>query len=367
MTKGMILAAGQGTRIRPLTNDIPKPMVPILGKPVMEYLIELMAQHGIRQIMVNVAWHHRKIEAYFGDGSRWGVEIGYSYEGALEHGDIVPRPKGSAGGMRYIQDTSGFFDETTLVVCGDTLVDLDISVAVAEHKAQGALASVVALEVPRSDVASYGIVVAGTDGRIQSFQEKPTPEAAQSTLASTGIYLFEPDVLAHVPPGQNYDIGAQLFPHLVQAQLPFFVQSRPFHWIDIGRVSDYWTVLQRALSGEVAHIPMPGREIRPGVFVGLNTQVDWSRVDIRGPVYLGSSVKIEAGCRIQGPAWIGHGSHLRSGAQLDRCVLMEYTRIGAGVHMAEMVVSPRYCVDRLGHTTYRGDDTTTLRWSDARA
>jgi mannose-1-phosphate guanylyltransferase len=170
-----------------------------------------------------------------------------------------------------------------------------------------------------------------------------------------------------VPPGQNYDIGAQLFPLLVQAQLPFFVQSRPFHWIDIGRVSDYWTVLQRALSGEVAHIPMPGREIRPGVFVGLNTQVDLSRVDIRGPVYLGSSVKIEAGCRIQGPAWIGHGSHLRSGAQLDRCVLMEYTRIGAGVHMAEMVVSPRYCVDRLGHTTYRGDDTTTLRWSDARA
>ena len=249
MTKGMILAAGQGTRIRPLTNDIPKPMVPILGKPVMEYLIELMARHGIRQIMVNVAWHHRKIEEYFGDGSRWGVEIGYSYEGALEHGDIVPRPKGSAGGMRYIQDTSGFFEETTLVVCGDALVDLDISAAVAEHRAQGALASVVALEVPRSDVANYGIVVADTAGRIQSFQEKPQPEVAQSTLASTGIYLFEPDVLAHVPPGQNYDIGSQLFPHLVQAQLPFFVQSRPFHWIDIGRVSDYWTVLQRALSG----------------------------------------------------------------------------------------------------------------------
>ncbi|TXH90313.1 MAG: NDP-sugar synthase [Rhodoferax sp.] len=367
MTKGMILAAGQGTRVRPLTKDIPKPMVPILGKPVMEYLIELMARHGIREIMVNVAWHHRKIEEYFGDGSRWGVDIGYSYEGVLDHGDIVPRPKGSAGGMRHIQDASGFFDDTTLVVCGDALVDLDISAAVAEHRAQGALASVVALEVPRSEVANYGIVVADAQGRIQSFQEKPQPEAAHSTLASTGIYLFEPGVLDYVPAGQHYDIGAQLFPQLVQAQQPFFVQSRPFHWIDIGRVSDYWTVLQRVLSGEVAHMPMPGREIRPGIFVGLNTQVDWEHVDIHGPVYLGSSVKIDAGCRIQGPAWIGHGSHLRSGAQLDRCVLMEYTRIGAGVHMRDMVVSPQYCVDREGNTVYRGDDSTTLRWSDARA
>ncbi|MDT8991121.1 NDP-sugar synthase [Curvibacter sp. APW13] len=367
MTKGMILAAGQGTRVRPLTNDVPKPMIPILGKPVMEYLIELMASHGIREIMVNVAWHHRKIEEYFGDGRRWGVEIGYSYEGALEHGDVVPRPKGSAGGMRHIQDCSGFFDETTVVACGDALVDLDLTAAVAEHRDQGALASVVALEVPRSDVANYGIVVADAAGRIESFQEKPTPAQAQSTLASTGIYLFEPAVLEHIPAQQSYDIGSQLFPSLVGKGLPFFVQSRPFRWIDIGRVTDYWSVLQRALAGELANVTMPGREIRPGVFVGLSVQVDWDTVDIQGPVYLGSSVRIESGCTVRGPAWIGHGSHLRSGARLDRCVLMEYTRIGTDVAMADMVVSPRYCVDRQGHTTYRGDDSTHLRWSDARA
>ena len=104
MTKGMILAAGQGSRVRPLTRDLPKPMVPILGKPVMEYLIEQMARHGVCEIMVNVAYHHRKIEDYFGDGSRWGVEIGYSYEGILDNGDILPKPRGSAGGMRHIQD-----------------------------------------------------------------------------------------------------------------------------------------------------------------------------------------------------------------------------------------------------------------------
>lgn len=333
----------------------------------MEYLVELMAAHGIREIMVNVAWHHRKIEDYFGDGRRWGVEIGYSYEGAMEHGDVVPKPKGSAGGMRHIQDTSGFFDETTLVVCGDALVDLDISAAVREHRSNSAMASVVALDVPRSEVANYGIVVAKPDGRIESFQEKPSPEHALSTLASTGIYLFEPSVLDMVPPGVSYDIGAQLFPALVEKQLPFFVQSRPFRWIDIGRVSDYWTVLQRALVGELSNVTMPGREVRPGVFVGLNVRVDWSQIDVQGPVYIGASAHIEPGCRIRGPAWIGHGCHLRRDVQLDRCVLMEYTRIGSGMVMQDLVVSPRYCVDRDGHTTYRGDDGTAMRWSDARA
>jgi mannose-1-phosphate guanylyltransferase len=330
MAKGMILAAGQGTRVRPLTKDLPKPMIPILGKPVMEYLIEHLARHGITEIMVNVAYHHHKIEEYFGDGSRWGVQIGYAYEGVREHGDILPRPMGSAGGMRRIQDFSGFFDETTLVLCGDALIDLDITAALAEHHAKGAIASVVALEVPLAEVSNYGIVVAAPDGRIESFQEKPKPAEAKSTLASTGIYIFEPAALALVPPGQVYDIGAQLFPQLVAQQLPFYAQNRPFHWIDIGRVSDYWSVLQRVLRGEVAEMKIPGREIKPGI-------------------------------------WVGHGSHIRTGAKVVRSILFEYTRIAADMKFSEMIVSPDYCVDRHGDTLYRGDDTAQLRWGDARA
>lgn len=367
MTKGMILAAGQGTRVRPLTKDLPKAMVPILGKPVMEYLVEHMARHGVTQIMVNVAYHHRKIEEYFGDGHRWGVEIGYSFEGALEHGEVVPRPLGSAGGMRHIQDFSGFFDETVLVVCGDALIDLDIGAALQEHRSKGAVASVVALDVPRDQVQNYGVVVADESGRVRSFQEKPSPDQARSTLASTGIYFFEPEVLAWIPRGRAFDIGSQLFPQLVEQNLPFFVQNRKFNWIDIGRVTDYWSVLQQVLSGEVAHMSMPGREVRPGVWVGLNTHIDWDQVRIEGPVYIGSSVRLEPGCIIEGPAWLGHGSHLRAGARVTRSVLFEYTRIGAGMHIDEMVVSPHYCVDRTGHTVYRGDDTSPLRWSDARA
>lgn len=367
MAKGMILAAGQGTRVRPLTKDMAKPMVPILGKPVMEYLIEHLARHGVREIMINVAYHHQSIERYFGDGHRWGVQIGYSYEGVLDQGDILPRPMGSAGGMRRIQDFSGFFDETTIVICGDALVDLDIGAALHEHKTKGAIASVVALDVPLEEVKNYGIVVTEADGRILSFQEKPSPQEAKSTLASTGIYIFEPAVIDLIPPGQIFDIGSQLFPQLVAKKLPFFAQKRFFNWIDIGRVSDYWSVLQRVLRGGVADMTMPGRQVKPGIWVGLNTRIPWDQITIEGPVYIGSSVDIEPGATIIGPTWIGHGSHIRAGAKVVRSVLFEYTRIAANMNFQEMIVSPEYCVDRTGHTWYRGDENTTLRWADARA
>ena len=366
MVKGMILAAGQGTRVRPLTRDMPKPMVPILGKPVMEYLIQHLARHGVCEIMVNVAYHHQKIEEYFGDGSRWGVELGYSYEGVCDHGDIMPSPMGSAGGMRRIQDFGGFFDTTTLVLCADALIDLDITAAVQEHHRQHAMASVVALEVAREDVASYGVVLADAEGRIASFQEKPSPAEAKSTLASTGIYLFEPEVIERIPVGVVYDIGSQLFPTLVAEKQAFFVQNRNFHWIDIGRVSDYWSVFQRVLRGEIPNMRMPGHEVRPGIWVGLNVSIPWDQVTIEGPVYIGSNVRIEPGAVILGPSWIDHGCVIKAGARLQRSVLFEYIRIAAGMQFIDMIVSRQYCVNRHGDTLYRGDDATTLRWGDAR-
>jgi mannose-1-phosphate guanylyltransferase len=273
---------------------------------------------------------------------------------------------GSAGGMRKIQDFSGFFDTTTLVLCADALIDLDITAAVLEHRTKQAVASVVALNVPREDVASYGVVLADGDGRIASFQEKPRPEDAKSTLASTGIYIFEPQVLDLIPAGVVYDIGSQLFPTLVEQQQPFYVQDRSFHWIDIGRVSDYWSVLQRVLRGEIPDMRMPGREIRPGIWVGLNVSIPWDLVTIEGPVYIGSSVRVEPGAVIRGPSWIGHGCVIKAGAQVEQSILFEYIRIAAGMQFTEMIVSRQYCVDRHGETLYRGDDATPLRWGDAR-
>ena len=365
--KGMILAAGKGTRVRPLTKDIPKPMIPILGKPVMEYLIEHLARHGVKEIMINVAHLNTKIEHYFSNGQRLGVQIGYSYEGKFEHGELEAKPRGSAGGIRYIQDFGGFFDKTTIVLCGDALIDLDIGAALFEHKQKKALISIVTMEVPNSEVSNYGIVETDEDGRVISFQEKPNPEQARSNLASTGIYFFEPEAIDLIPRGVEFDIGSQLFPLLVKEGLPFYAQKRFYHWIDIGRISDYWEVLQRVLRGEISYMEMPGKEIKPGIWVGLNTKIDWDKVKIEGPVYVDSSVQIDAGAEIIGPCWISHGSHIHKGAKVIRSILFEYTRISEGCTFEEMIVSPSYCVNRTGETFYIGDDRCTHRWGDARA
>ena len=337
--KGMILAAGKGTRVRPLTKDMPKPMIPILGKPVMEYLIEHLARHGVKEIMINVAHLNRKIEQYFGNGQRLGVQIGYSYEGKFEHGELEAKPRGSAGGIRYIQDFGGFFDQTTIVLCGDALIDLDIGAALFEHKQKKAMVSIVTMEVPKSEVSNYGIVETDENGRVVSFQEKPQPDEVRSNLASTGIYFFEPEAIDLIPPGVEFDIGSQLFPLLVEKGFPFYAQKRFYHWIDIGRISDYWEVLQRVLRGEISYMEMPGKEVKPGIWVGLNTKIDWDNVRIEGPVYIDSSVQIDAGTEIIGPCWISHGSHIHSNAKVVRSILFEYTRISEGCAFEEMIVS----------------------------
>ncbi len=364
--KAMILAAGQGTRLRPLSYDLPKPMIPVLGKPVMAYLVEHLARHGVTDIMVNVSHLHEKIEEYFGDGQRFGVQIGYSFEGYTDaNGETVPVPLGSAGGMKKIQQTGGFFDETTLVLCGDAIIDLDLGAALEEHRSKGAIASVIAKEVPWSKVSSYGIVVADEQGRVASFQEKPSPIRAKSNLASTGIYLMEPEVLDLIPPGTKFDIGSDLFPLLVKQCFPFFAQRRGYNWIDIGSVSDYWQVLQGVLAGDVAQMDMPGTQIAEGLWVGLNTSIDWQGSTIEGPVFIGSGTRIEAGVTIIGPSWIGHGSHLCRGARLERCVLFEYTRILPGVSLHEMIVFKEYCVDRSGDMKHTSANARE-EWGNAR-
>jgi mannose-1-phosphate guanylyltransferase len=364
--KAMILAAGQGTRVRPLSYDLPKPMIPILGKPVMAYLIEHLAKYGVTEIMVNVSYLHEKIEEYFGEGHQFGVQIGYSYEGyTTDDGVTVPRPLGSAGGMKKIQEFGGFFDDTTIVLCGDAIIDLDLKSALFEHRRKGALASVIAKEVAWDKVSSYGVVVADADGRVTCFQEKPPRDLAQSNFASTGIYLFEPEVLDLIPSGVPFDIGSQLFPLLAEQGFPFFAQRRGYNWIDIGSVSDYWQVLQNVLTGEVAHMIVPGIQIVDGLWVGLNTSIDWMGTTIEGPVYIGSGTRIEAGVTIIGPSWIGHGSHLCNGAKVVRSVLFEYTRILPGVSLHEMIVFKEYSVDRSGemkHTSAYARE----EWGNAR-
>jgi mannose-1-phosphate guanylyltransferase len=364
--KAMILAAGKGTRVRPLTYDLPKPMIPLLGRPVMAYLVDHLRKNGISEIMVNVSWLHEKIEEYFGEGEQFGVQIGYSFEGyTKDDGEVVPMPIGSAGGMKKIQEFGGFFDDTTVVLCGDALIDLDLKAALMEHRRKGAMATVITKEVPWDKVSSYGVVVTDEEGRIQEFQEKPAEADAKSNFISTGIYIFEPEVIDLIPSGVSFDIGSDLFPLLAERGLPFYAQGRPFNWLDIGTMSDYWEVLQTVLTGEVNHMHVPGIQIKPGLWVGLNTSIDWEGTTIEGPVYIGSGCKIEAGTRIVGPTWIGHGSHICEGAEVVRSVLFEYTRVLHDVTLNEMIVFKEYSVDRNGEMKHTSEYSSE-EWLNAR-
>ncbi|MGI0494581.1 sugar phosphate nucleotidyltransferase [Alkalinema pantanalense CENA528] len=348
--KAMILAAGKGTRVRPITYTVPKPMIPILQKPVMEFLLELLKQHGFNQIMVNVSHLAKEIEGYFRDGQRFGVEIGYSFEGRIIDGELVGEAVGSAGGMKRIQDFHPFFDDTFVVLCGDALIDLDLTKAVQWHREKGSIATIIMKTVPREEVSSYGVVVTDETGRIKAFQEKPSVEEALSTDINTGIYIFEPEILDYIPSGEEYDIGGQLFPKLVEMGAPFYGLPMDFEWVDIGKVPDYWQAVRAVLNGEVKNVEIPGREVRPGVYAGLNVAVNWDKVNIQGPVYIGAMTCIEDGATIIGPAMIGPNCWVCSGATVDNSVIFDYSRLGPGVRLVDKLVFGRYCVDKTGAT-----------------
>jgi mannose-1-phosphate guanylyltransferase len=346
--KAMILAAGKGTRVRPITHTVPKPLIPILQKPVMEFLVELLRQHGFDQIMVNVSHLADEIENYFRDGQRFGVQIGYSFEGRIDEGKLVGEAIGSAGGIRRIQDFYPFFDDTFVVLCGDALIDLDLTEAVKWHKSKGAIATVVMKSVPKEEVSSYGVVVTDEEGRIKAFQEKPSVEEALSTDINTGIYIFEPEIFDYIPSGVEFDIGGELFPKLVEKNAPFYGVTMDFQWVDIGKVPDYWRAIRDVLMGKVKNVSIPGHEVRPGIFTGLNVAVNWDKIDIKGPVYIGGMTRIEDGAKIVGPTMIGSNCWVCKGATVDNSIIFEYSRLGEGVQLVDKLVFGRYCIDKTG-------------------
>ena len=363
--KAMILAAGEGTRLRPLTYEMPKPMIPVLGKPVMEYLIERLASHKLLDVMINVSHQSEAIETYFTDGRRWGVNIGYSFEGYIEGGELFREPLGSAGGIRRIQDFGGYFDDTFVVICGDLIIDLDLTEAIRKHWQSGAKASILVKQVERERLSNYGVVVANDQGWVTSFQEKPAIEEARSTLVNTGIYIFEPEIIDLIPADTFYDIGRDLLPGLTEKGMPFGAIDMPFRWLDIGRLSDYWRVNQQMMRGSVRGVDMPGTEVMPQVWTGLNVNVDWDGVFIEGPVFIGSNSRIEAGCEIQGPTWISHGCYLQGGAKIHKSMLFQHTLMRRHAVVHEAVVFGRYCVDKEGQPVK--SDGMDLDWvGDAR-
>lgn len=346
--KAMLLAAGKGTGVHPITNSIPKPMIPIIRKPVMQSIIELLAEHDVEDIVINTSYLAHRIEDYFRDGEQLGVHIAYSYEGRIHNKKLHSQALGSAGGMKKIQEFSGFFDETFIVLCGDAWTDLDITRALAYHRKKGGVATVVLQKVNKNEVYKYGVVALESDGQISQFQEKPVPEDAVSNLISTGIYIFEPEIFDHIPAEKQFDIGGDLFPSLIKNKVPFYGVLMPFQWVDISSIPDIWTVTQEVLTGQVDGYKMPGREVKPGIYVGTNVSIDWDKVDVQGPIYIGGSSEIQDGTTLIGPAVIGSNCIIESGAVIKQCIIDDYTRIGSVANLDNKIIFGTHCIDPFG-------------------
>ncbi|MBW3695777.1 NDP-sugar synthase [Vibrio sp. T187] len=358
--KGMILAAGKGTRVRPITQSIPKPMIPILGKPVMESMIELFAHHNINKIVINTSHLAEVIEGYFGDGHHFDVQLSYSFEGKMQDGEYISQALGSAGGMQKVQQFSGFFDETFVVVCGDAWVDVDLTEAVKQHKRLGGIATIVTKKVIEDEVEKYGVVVTDEIGRVTSFQEKPKKEDALSNQINTGIYIFEPAIFDYIPKEGEFDIGSELFPLLVALHIPFYAIDMKFQWLDVGQITDIWDVTKDILDGKIPGYRIPGTQVRAGVWVGINTVVDLDKCDIEPPVVIGSGCKIEDGAEIIGPALIGANCVLDSTSTVKESLIFDYIRLHENALVEYQTIFGNYCIDHDGRT--RND----VKWSNLR-
>ena len=297
----MILAAGLGTRLRPLTYLMPKPMAPVLNVPVMEHIARLLSAHGFTDVIANLSYKPEAIREHFADGSAAGIKLSYSEE---------PEPLGTAGGVGKVRD---FLSETDsfLVISGDALTDVDLAAMREAHDANaeaGGIATLATTQV--KDTSQFGVVLTGDDGRVQGFQEKPDPAEALSDLANCGIYMFRREIFDYFPePGHRSPAGDEdqpdgfvdwamdVFPALLEGDVAFHAHEIEAYWNDIGSVSELVQGSADALQGLVS-LSGSGEEVTEGVLLGEGSEVA-DGAELTAPVVVGEGARIGAGARVR--------------------------------------------------------------------
>lgn len=318
--RAIIMAGGEGSRLRPMTMNLPKPLVPLLGKPVMGYTLELLKQHGIREAGVTLWYQPKKIRAAFGNGEEEGMQIQYFEETA---------PMGTAGSIRMARDQ---LKETFYVLSGDGLTDCDLAKALAFHKAKGALATLVLKRVKIP--LPYGVVVTKDDGQIIRFVEKPDWSGVYSNLVNTGIYILEPDVLKMIPDHGRPDFGKDIFPLLLNKKAPLYGYETDDYWCDVGNASAYLQAQEDLLQGRVKGEMKAG--IHPDAVIGDD-------VHLQGCFYIGKGAVIENGAVIRN-AVIGDGSRVKSGAVVEESCLWKQAAVGVKARVRGSVLCDRALV-----------------------
>jgi mannose-1-phosphate guanylyltransferase len=311
LMKAMVLAAGLGTRLRPLTYEITKPMVPVLDRPVMEHIVELLERHGFEEVIANLHYFPETIREYFGE------RISYRFEEEL---------LGTAGGVRACAEFFG--DEPFVVISGDALTDIDLGALAARHRESGGVATLAVKKV--EDTREYGVVLHDSDGRITGFQEKPSPEEALSDLGNCGIYVFSPEIFDYFPDRPFADWAHDVFPVLLENDVPFHIHEVREYWNDVGSLSELRQGTFDALRGEL-HLQIEGEEVSPGVVVVGGTAGSPIKDDteVEGPVWIGHDVEIGAGVRLMGPVVLGDGAQIGDRAQLRESIVFPGTKLAA--------------------------------------
>jgi mannose-1-phosphate guanylyltransferase len=311
----MILAAGLGTRLRPITYSRPKPMVPVANRPVMEHIVRLLARNGFREVIANLHWFPDLIRGHFGDGGEFGIELTYSEEEQL---------LGTSGGVR---NAAEFLGDSFLVISGDALTDIDLAAMRDFHESHDGIATLATRRV--ADTSQFGVVITGPDGRVQGFQEKPPRAEALSDLANCGIYMFRSEVFDHFPqPGASKAAGEDdpegfadwamdVFPALLDADIPFYSHEIDAYWNDIGNLDELRQGNFDALRGTV-EVEAGQPEVSPGVRSGS----DLAGAEVDPPALVGSDVEMGAGVRLLGPVVIGDGCRIGAGAVIGASVLL---------------------------------------------
>jgi mannose-1-phosphate guanylyltransferase len=305
----MVLAAGLGTRLRPLTNEITKPMVPVLDRPVMAHILDLLDRHGFKDTIANLHYFPESIERYFGE------RLSYRFE---------PELLGTAGGVRGCADFFG--DEAFVVISGDALTDIDLSAFAARHRDAGGIATLAVKKV--HDTREYGVVLHDRNGRITGFQEKPSPEEALSDLGNCGIYIFEPAIFDHFPQRPFVDWAQDVFPALLANDIPFYMHEVREYWNDVGSLAELRQGTFDALCGEL-HLNIEGREVSAGVIVAGESVVPHS-AEVAWSVWIGHEVELGESVRLIGPLVLGDGARVGEGAQLRDSIVLPGTTIAPG-------------------------------------
>lgn len=318
----VVLAAGVGSRLDPLTQQLPKPLVPFANRPVMEHIVNLLKRHGVTRTVSNVHYLPEKVKRYFGRGTAFGIDMHFVDE---------PQLSGDAGGVRACRHY--LTGDTFLVVMGDLITDLDLTYVLTQHRERGAIATIALKQV--RDVERFGVAVLDSDGFIRGFQEKPVRENAISNLASTGVYVFDREVFEYIPKDGPVGFGRNIFPYLVDKGLPVLGVEVWGYWSDVGTIDRYRSSSLHALEGMI-DLEIGGQPFDHG-WIGDASAIS-RNVHIDGAVLLGSNSYIADDVRIKGFAIIGDNCIVERGARLQDTIVWPGTIIGARAHTRASVI-----------------------------